>query len=271
MKNKYNISGNIQKLMQEVGNPKRPPKGWDGVMEYDWQHFNGLLDAVFEDMKGMALKHNIALDEAWFKNHVEYLAISVVDYYEQVQFLKELVRLGVVLRTSCEWGIKGYRVSYTKYSKYVREGMLAGLVKELEDFEREQREKNIFVDGILTDKIRKHLQGEEVYYPHGFLPDGKPYYKDTEDYLLYSVDFSYLEHGRCEAAQSLAYCVLGKDHKKGWNLSVKEGALIYDLLHYCGYIRPEQKEDKEFEIYPEKHKYDMVKEYFGVGGKSNKK
>lgn len=259
--------------MLEVENPQRPPKGWEGVMKYDWQHYNDLLDKVFSDIKEMASRYEITPDEAWFKNHVEHIAISVQDYSEQITFLKELVQLGSKLRTSCEWKIKSLRIDsmIIKNSQYVRNGMLAGLVKELENFVKGEREKNIYVDGILIEKIKKHLQGEEVDYPKGFLSDGRPFYKDVSDYLIYSVDFSYLEHSRCDAAQSLAYCVLGKDSKQGWNLSVNEGAFIYDLLYYTGYVSKEQSDDKNFEIYPEKHKYDVIKEYFGIGGKSNKK
>lgn len=264
MKNKFIISENFKKLMVEVHNPQRPPKGWEGVMKYDWQHYNSLLDAVFSDIIGIASQYGITLDEAWFKNHVEHLAISVQDYPEQKTFLKELVLLGSELRTSCEWKIKGLRIDskIIKNSQYVRNGMLAGLVKELENFVKGEREKNIYVDGILIEKIKKHLQGEEVDYPKGFLSDGRPYYKDVADYLIYSVDFSYLEHSRCDAAQSLAYCVLGKDGKEGWKLSVKESAFIFDLLFYSGYVSKEQLEDKNFEIYSEKSKYDMIKPYF---------
>lgn len=273
MKNKYIISDNFKKLMAEVHNPQRPPKGWEGVMKYDWQHYNDLLDEVFSDIKEMASKYGITLDEAWFKNYIEQIAISVQDYSKQKIFLKELVQLGCKLRTSCEWKIKGLRIDSTTInnSKYVKEGMLAGLVKELEDFVKEERKKNNYVDSILIDKIKKQLQGEEVGYPKGFLPDGRPYYKDIEDYLLYSVDFSYLEHDRCSAAQSLAICILRKNTKDDWHISIREGAFIYDMLYYTGYVRKEQKEDKEYETYSDKFKYDMIKEYFGVGGKSNKK
>lgn len=275
MKNKYNISDNFKKLMAEVENPKRPPskRWWDGVLEYDWQHYEELLDAVFSDLRNIANQYQITLDSAWFKNHIEHLKISVKDYSEQKKFLKELVLLGSKLRTSCEWKIKSLRIvsNAINNSKYVREGMLAGLMKELEDFAKGERAKNNYVDSILIDQIKKYLQTGEVEYPKGFLPDGRPYYKDVEDYLYNSVDFSYLEHDRCSAAQSLAYVVLGKDGKGGWTLSVKECAFVYELLYYCGYVSVEQMQDKNLEIYSEKHKYDVIKEYFGVGGKSNKK
>lgn len=259
--------------MQEVENPKRPPKGWDGVMEYDWKHYEELLEEVFADWEGMASEYGIELDEAWLRNHIEHIAISVQDYSKQKTFLKELVKLGSKLRTLCGWKIKGLRINSPAInnSKHIREGMLAGMVKELADFVKGEREKNIYVDSILIDKIRNYLQGEEVDYPKGFLPDGRPYYENVDDYLIYSVDFSYMEYRRCDAAQSLAYCVLGKDYKQGWNLTIKEGAFIYDLLFYCGFVSEEQKFDKEMEIYAEKHKYDVLKEYFGVGGKTNKK
>lgn len=249
--------------MAEVENPQRPPRGWEGVVEYDWKHYEELLDAVFSDFEDIAERYEITLDEAWYKNHIEHLAISVRDNAGQKTFLKDLVLLGSKLRTLCEWKIKGFKInSHIKYSEYIREGILAGLVKELEVFVKRERENNTYVDNILIDKIKKHLQGEEVDYPKGFLPDGRPYYENIEDYLIYSVDFSYLEHSRCDAAQSLAYCVLGKDGKEGWKLSVKEGAFIFDLLFYCGYVSKEQLEDKNFEIYSEKSKYDMIKPYF---------
>lgn len=259
--------------MLEVENPQRPPSKWweDG---YDWKNYEELQDAVFCDLQDIASRYGITLDEAWFKNHVEHLLISVRDYSWQIRFLKELVLLGCKLRTSCEWKIKSHRIdSLTiKNSKYVREGMLVGLARELEDFVKKERGRNIYVDSILIDKIKKHLQGEEVDYPQGLLPDGRPYYKNVEDYLIYSVDFSYLEHGRCDAALSLVYCVLGKDGKGGWKLSVKEGAFIFDLLHYAGYVSEEQKLDKENNyFYPEKEKYDMIKPYFSNRGKTQKK
>ena len=77
MKNKYIISDNFKELMTEVNNPKRPPKGWEGVMEYDLQHYNDLLDIVFSEIKYMAKKYGIELDEAWFKNHIEYLFVGI--------------------------------------------------------------------------------------------------------------------------------------------------------------------------------------------------
>lgn len=264
MRNKHKISSNFLELMKEVENPKRPPSKWWGEVEYDWKHYEELLDEVFYEIEEMASRYGITLDEAWFRNHVEYIAISVRSNSPQKKFLKGLISLGNKLKKELQGNIK-IQIGRRKIpdNAKLREGVLIGLGLELEDFVKREREKNIYVDGILIDKIKKYLQGEEVEYPKGFLPDGKPYYKDIEDYLYSSVDFSYLEYDKKLAAQSLAYVVLGKDGKGGWKLSVKEGAFLYDLMHYTGFVAEESWEDKNHRgvTTNNKDKYDIAKYY----------
>jgi hypothetical protein len=270
MKNKHIISDNFKKLMDEVNNPQRPLAKWaDFLFPYNNAKYDGLLEEVYSDTKGMASKYEISIVDAdTFRKNIEELFISVQDYSEQTTFLKDLVMIGSKLHGAYEWKIKGVRVNSTtiRNSKFVCEGVLAGLIKELMTFYEEQRQNNR-VDRLLILKLKRFLMGEEVNYPKGFTKDGRSYYKNVEDYLLSSIDYWYRDLNRESAAQSLAICFLGKVS----SISIKEGAFIFDLLHYTGYIDDEQKEDKELETYPEKHKYDTIKEYFGVGGKSNKK
>ena len=256
MKNKHIISENFRKLVDEVNNPKRTlAKRANLLFSYDNAKYDGLLEEVYSQAKEMASKYGINIVDAdTFRKNIEELNISVQDYSEQTTFLKDLVNLGKVLKLNdeCEWKIKGVRVDSPtiRNSKFVRDGILAGLVKELMAFE-EQRRNNIKVDRLFILKLKRYLMGEEVDYP-------KAYYKDMEDFLISSIDNWYRDLNRESAAQSLAKCFLGKVKP----ISVKEGALIFDFLFLSGYISAEQKEDKELEIYPDKHKYDIVKSFF---------
>lgn len=271
MKNKFIISDHFRELMDEVNNPERPLRRWaGGLQSYDEANYTALVDKVHQDAKEMGERYGISiLEKVVFRKNLEDLFISVEDYSAERMFLKDLVRIGCTLRSECELRIKGLQIEtpYLLSARNVKEGVLAGLVKELEAFSERQKMEKERVDDILIRQIKSLLEGEEVDYPKGNLPDGRPYYTSMEDYLFSSIDYAYRDMGRGEAAQSLAYCFLGKYT----NISIKEGAFIYDMLHYCGYVSEEQKEDKELEIYSQKQKYDMIKEFFGIGGKTNKK
>ena len=262
MKNKHIISDNFKKLMDEVNNPQRPLAKWaDLLFPYDNAKYDGLLEEVYSDTKGMASKYEISIVDAdTFRKNIEELFISVKDYSEQTTFLKDLVLIGSRLHNAYEWKIKGVRVNSAtiRNSKFIRKGILEGLIKELMAFYEEQRQNNNRVDRLLILKLKRYLMGEEVNYPKGFTKDGRPYYKNVEDYLLSSIDYWYRDLNRESAAQSLARCFLGKLK----SISIKEGAFIYDLLHYTGYIDDEQWEDKNYEIYHAKQKYYMVKGFF---------
>ena len=256
--------------MEEVNNPERLAKAGS----YDTSKYDELLAKVYEDAAGMAGSYGIKIvDESTFKKNIEYLFIAVKDNNEEVTFLKDLVKMATSLRNGDYWKIAGLHIESSRIlrSKHIIEGMVAGLMKELEAFIWAEREDNRLVDGILIGQLKSYLKGKEISYPKGHLNNGTPYYISVEQYLLESIDFSYQDNGREYAAQALASCFLGKKPfhidstgliEDGWNISVKEGAFIYDLLHYCGYISDEQYEDKNLEIYPDKAKYDMVKPYF---------
>lgn len=277
MKNKHNISDNFRKLMDEVNNPERL---------YSFQHesekYDGLLDKVYSDVIDMALDYGITIvDFDTFKKNIEELYIAVNDRSEQVKFLKELVNMANSLRTGAYWKIYGLRIDSKRIleSRYIVDGFLSGMVKELEDFAESEKGRGNFVDDILIQQLKSYLKGEKINYPKGHLKDGTLYFSSLEQYLIDSIDFSYQDLDRESAAQSLALCFLGKKpyhidktgyHEDGWNISIKECAFIYDLLYYCGYIDEESLEDKNLEVYPEKEKYNIIRNYFGKGVKKAK-
>lgn len=230
-----------------MNNPHRLASG------YDTAHLEALQDAFFDDASKMAAKYGISLERALFDGYLENLNIAVHDYSEQKAFLKECVKMGMELKGEYEWKIKGLRIDSgrIKNSKNISDGIKLGLIKELDAFAESEKKNGRMVDDVLLMMIKNYLQDKDVHFPEGW-------YKSVEEYLLDAVEFTYLDMTREGAAQSLAVCFLNSSR----TLTISEGAFIYDLLHYCGYVDEEQWEDKNLEIYYEKCKYDMVKSFF---------
>lgn len=242
--------------MDEVNNPKRLlAKKADLLFQYDESNYKALLDTVFDDVETMASKYNINLDRDRFEKNIESLFISVHDYSGQTTFLKELVKIGKRLRNESIGSVQNIRIGGHKVedSEKLREGVLLGLLKELEAFYESEKNNNIILDRILFLQLRSYLMGEEIKYPMN-------YYGSVEDYLFDSIEFSYKDMNRKSAALALASCFLETNTKD--IISVKKGAFIYDLLYYTGYVNKEQWKDKNLESYMEKCKYDMVKRFF---------
>lgn len=252
--------------MDEVNNPQRL-LAKNHLGSYDESDLSKLKAEVFFDVSGIAKRYGIVLDEELVFKNIEALDVSVCDYSEQKTFLQELVILCNRLRQNdCSWKIYGLRIDSRRIngSINIKQGMIYGLVKELEAFVKSEKEKNSYVDNILIRQLKNYLIGDTMQFP-------QKYYDSLEDYLFDSIDFTYTELNMEKAAHSLAICFLNRKPyhidktglvEDGWNLSIKEGAFIYDMLHYTGYVEEEQWKDKDLEPYKEKCKYDMVKRFF---------
>ena len=191
--------------MDEVNNPQRL-LAKNHLGSYDESDLSKLKAEVFSDVSGIALRYGIVLDEALICRNIESLDLSVSDYSEQKTFLKELVILGERLKQKdCSWKILGLRIDSRRIngSMNIKQGMIDGLVKELEAFVESEKEKNIYVDDVLISQLKNYLIGADIQYP-------QKYYDSLEKYLFGSIDFSYLELNRERAAHSLASCFLNQ-------------------------------------------------------------